>query len=262
MSDKVVRVDCNVAFDENQEADIIKSIEELKSSHRLGKLMASIIRLAYDNPEILCNDGNGFQKGRVTTRMEEIGISFNRYAYLNQLKDEVNSIKTKVDTMYEMIMKTYTLALMGKHLGLEDKAHNELCAQFILEKQVKELQDLLGVSLISATFESNKVHKKEELAEDVLEYIINAYSGIVDEISNNLTNNIIIQPQALVNTAQAPAVNTNNTDTTSTGNTGTESTTVETTEAVEDNKDSGDQFIDFGDADMSALNNFFGNLEV
>ena len=55
-----------------------------------------------------------------------------------------------------MCQNMYILAQMGKHLGLEDKTNNTLMASFILERQIQDLQNTLGVGTLTP-FSSNKL---------------------------------------------------------------------------------------------------------
>lgn len=148
------------------------------------------------------------------------------------------------------------LGQMGKHLGLEEKADNELMAQFVIEKQLKELQDALGISLTSSVFASNRKQDIEKIADDALEYIIESYSGIVNELKTIVSNAQTVQVQTaqqintqfqqvdepVNNVVETPVINV-------------EQPNVDNSTA--DNSDE-DEIIDFGNADFSALGSFFG----
>ena len=56
-----------------------------------------------------------------------------------------------------------TLALMGKHLGLEEKSNNSLMSTFILERQLKDLQTSLGVIYYFWALQSNSYQIGQEL---------------------------------------------------------------------------------------------------
>lgn len=250
MGTRDIRLGCLLSFDEQQEADIIKALEVLNSSHKTGRFISNLIRLAFDDPEIYESD----RKDAVAKAMQDCELSYNRKIFMNGLEAKLNEMKKKVDKMYDMVLKTYILAQMGKYLGLEQKADNELMAQFVLEKQFKELQDLLGMSMTSSVLASNKKQDVEKIANDALEYIIDSYSGIVNELKGIVNKQVEI--------SQATQANDNKTE-------NIVQNTNENVENIENNKednkendkenDKEDEYIDFGNADYGALSNFFGD---
>lgn len=243
-----IRFSSQLTFDEQQEADIIKCMEALNASHKAGQFISSLIRIAFDCPELFEEKLGTLEPGAVLRAMDDVGMSYNRKAFFNNVNKEVTDMREKIDKMYNMILNMYILAQMGKTLGLEDKAKNELMAQFIVEKQYKELQDLLGESLSGGTLASNKIQNIEKIANDALEYIINCYSGIVDELKQS---NSIQYVQQLAPVVEEKAEN----------NTNVAEEKVETTKANTEKSSSESpesEYVDFGDADFSALDNFFG----
>ena len=251
-----IRLGSQLSFDEQQEADIIKAIETMNASHKSGQFISNLIRIAFDCPEIMDNNSGKYEKGAILKAMENSGLSYNRQAFMYQITKEVDAMKKKVDEMYSIILKTYMLGQMGKHLGLEEKADNELMAQFVIEKQLKELQDALGISLTSSVFASNRKQDIAKIADDALEYIIESYSGIVNELKTIVSNAQTVQVQTaqqIVTQFQqvdGPANNVVETPVTN-----TEQPNVN--DNIADNSDE-DEIIDFGNADFSALGNFFG----
>lgn len=257
MGTRNIRLGSQLSFDEQQEADIIEALEAMSASHKTGQFLASLIRIAFDCPELMDNNSGKYEKGAILKAMENSGLSYNRKTFMDQVTKEVDTMKKKVDAMYEIVLKTYMLGQMGKHLGLEQKAENELMAQFIIEKQLKELQDNLGISLTSSLFASNRKQDVEKIANDSLEYIIESYSGIVNELKAIVSSAQAVAVQPVVQ-VQQPVVqevaSVENTVVTPVEN--VESPKVETSEAVAE--DDTDEIIDFGDADFGALSNFFG----
>lgn len=245
-----IRLGSQLSFDEHQEADIIKALETMNASHKSGQFISNLIRIAFDCPEIMDNNSGKYEKGAIIKAMENSGLSYNRQAFMYQITKEVDAMKKKVDEMYSIVLKTYMLGQMGKHIGLEQKADNELMAQFIIEKQLKELQDTLGISLTSSIFASNRKQDIEKIANDSLEYIIESYSGIVNELKAIVSSAQAITVQQPVVQAQLPL------------ETVVETPVVvnESTEQVVNTEDDldNDEIIDFGGADFAALGDFFG----
>lgn len=245
-----IRLGSQLSFDEQQEADIIKAIESMNASHKSGQFISNLIRIAFDCPEIMDNNNGKYEKGAILKAMENSGLSYNRQSFIYQVTKEVDNMKKKVDEMYNIILKTYILGQMGKQIGLEEKTENELMAQFIIEKQLKELQDNLGISLTSSVFASNKKQDVKKIADEALEYIIESYSGIVNEIKNIANSIKTVQIQAVqqpIETVQQMD-NVNNSI----------STDTEQANATDSKEDDDNDFIDFGNADFNALCNFFG----
>ena len=242
MGNKIIGLSSNLPFDEEQEKDIIEFVEGLKDKHKIGQFLATIIRAAYDSPELL-DKGTG-NVGQTAKQIQDLGMSASRYQFFKSVTKEVTDMKEKVDKIYDMVLKTYELALMGKHLGLEDKSKNEIMANFIVQKQLKDLQDTLGIQLTSSVFASNKAQDVEKLANEVLEYIINSYDSVISELKDTVASQPVIVQQV-----QA----TNNDNTTTNSN----KTTNNTNSSSEEIVDFGGNFKDT--VDEQALNNFFGN---
>ena len=187
MGDYTIRLSSMLSFDENQEKDIINAVNALNASHQTGKFISNLIRIAVDNPEILDISNGRCEKGALIKQMDSVGMTYQRNQFINSVTKEVDAMKKKVDDIYDKVMNLYLLVQMGKHLGLEQKVDNSLSAAFIIEKQVKELQDSLGIALTSSVFASNKKEDAKKRADDAFEYILNTYSDIVVELKNQLT---------------------------------------------------------------------------
>lgn len=228
----------------------------MNASHKSGQFISNLIRIAFDCPEIMDNNNGKYEKGAILKAMENSGLSYNRQAFMYQITKEVDAMKKKVDEMYSIILKTYMLGQMGKHLGLEEKADNELMAQFVIEKQLKELQDALGISLTSSVFASNRKQDIEKIADDALEYIIESYSGIVNELKTIVNNAQTVQVQTVQQpVTQFQQVNESTNNVVDTPVMNVEQPNVE--DSLADNSDE-DEIIDFGNADFGALGSFFG----
>lgn len=276
MGTRSIRFGSQLTFDEDKEKDIIDTIDTLNSSHKMGQFMSNLIRLAFDNPEILRVGADGLEKQAMLQQVERNGMSVSRQRFMSGVTSEISDMKKKVDEVYNMVFKLYTLALMNKHLEIEKKSDNSLRATFVLERQLRQLQDSLGVNIGDAVYESDKVTDVHARAEDCLEYIIEAYDGIIDEMKQAIAvgqqpqvvvqqavgntgaagNNMVVDSteaiRSVENVGNAGAVETqavvNNT---STANTST-STAVQTETPPEE------EIIDFGDTDdiLDAMNFF------
>ena len=219
-----LKINTQISLDTEQNKDIITLLEDLKEGHRIGQFLGEMVKAVVDNPSDI--------------KAEEFVRKYNadniRSTYFKFLDSEVKQMKTKVDEMYKMVLDMYILTKFGKHLGIEGKTNNVLSAQFIVEKQLKDLERILGVNLRSA-YESDKMQDTEDTADKALEFIINTYSGIVGELKT-AQEAVTVVEKVIEKQVETPTVQEN-----------TEKTEQEESE-----------YVDFGEADLDALSNFFG----
>jgi hypothetical protein len=269
-----------LSFDGTTEADIIEMVDVLCDKRALGKYVSDLIRLAWDNPELIDRGNGKVRQGELLKQIHEAGIAHNREQFLRGLAKDVDDMKKKVDKIYEMTLKEYTLAQFGKQIGLEDKSRNLMASSFVLERQMNELNNELGRGTLDLTFESSKMQSVEKHADDVLEYILETYDGIVTELKNtmmpvqnmqSLMQNIAtmqslpVQVQGQVQGQGGQSITGNNVQIQSVPIKSDIPKVVETSKSTVTNED--DAIIDFGDtvavnfddADFSALENFFGD---
>ena len=164
-----------MSFHPEKEKYIIDALEKLNSSNALGDYMEALVRLTMDNPEDIGRNPEFLAK------VKSFGLTPVAKHHYDECRQATAEMKRKVDAIYDMCLKMLTLCQFGKMLGIEDKAQNSARAQFILEKQLNEFMYNLGIDNVSA-FESCKITNIKDKADDILEYIINTYDGIVQEI--------------------------------------------------------------------------------
>ena len=225
-----LKVNTQISLEQEKDKDIITLLEDLKEGHRIGQFLGDLVKAVVDNPY-------GIKAEDFVKKYNADNI---RNTYFKFLDSEMKQIRSKVDEMYKMVTDMYILTKFGKHIGLEGKTENVMSAQFIVEKQLKEIERILGVNL-RAAYESDKIQDITELAESALEYIINTYSGIVGEIKNNqeavtVAERIVERPVEKIDKQSDIELNKEDTE----------------TEQVDS------EYVDFGEADLSALSNFFG----
>ena len=248
------KLGATICYDKEREQDIINQLDKLKSQHKLGDLITNLIRIAFEHPKELRELG---------LRVENYGLSDNRREFFNGIEKKILEMSKKVNGIYDMAVKMYSLALFNKKIGLEQKSINLLQAQFILQKQINELCTILGVSNLGHTFESNKLYNVAKNVDEILEFIINYYDGIVDEIKQNMViknevasttvSNQMIVKDEIKNDAY---VNTNS-DTENVQSNNVNNDTVTNIPADEPV----DEIVDFGmGVDLSILDNFLGGM--
>lgn len=187
MGTYTTRLGCQLSFSEEKEADIIAIIQKLNATHKTGQFISNLIRIALECPEIIDKGSEEYAPGSLMRSMDSCGISYDRKQFFQSITKDIDSMKQKIDSIYEIAFKTYTLALMGKHLGLEEKSNNNLMASFMLERQLKDIQTKLGVNIIDSVYASNKALDVHNKSQEVLEFIIDVYSGIVAEIASKIS---------------------------------------------------------------------------
>lgn len=171
-----LKLGATISFNKENERDIIAQLESLKRRHKLGEFISNTIRVALEHPELLEEQG---------TSLEKFGLTDNRQQFFEAITKEVNQLKVKVDKIYKIATEIYTLTQFNKKIGLEERSKNLLCAQFILQKQTRELCSILGISQISNTYASEKLFDINKNVDETLEFIINYYDGIVREIKSS-----------------------------------------------------------------------------
>lgn len=184
---KTIRLGSFMKFDEEKEQDLIKIAEALNSSHRMGEFMGMVFRVAVENPEVLVKDGDTIIYGKLLAKMKEVGISEDRFKYFRQLGKVVANMEVRVNNTYKMSVDTYELAKFGNRVALEDKSRNQLMANFVIERQLKQLTEQLGIKL--EDFESDKLDKLEDRLDDMLQLVIDSYGNLAGaQVSDNNNN--------------------------------------------------------------------------
>lgn len=180
-----IKLSTTVSLNTEKEADILALTEELRKQHKLGNFISNLLRISMDNPEMLKKAGIDL--------VNDYGVNINREKFFRAVHRELATMSDKIDAIYDMAVKMYSLSQFNKIMGLESKSVNMLQAQFVLQRQMGELCDVLGVKTLGHTFDSNKVADVTKNAADIMEYIITYYDGIVQEIRQQLvsTNKMI-----------------------------------------------------------------------
>lgn len=249
-----VRFNLDIYLDDEKDKDIIGLIESLKSKHKLSHFVSTMLKLVADG------ELNSTTYKSIQDDIDSTEYNLKRTLFFNELRDEVSDIKNKTDKIYEMALHTYISNMIGKNLNLENGSKNILIAEFMMEQSIKKLQNICGFNIEKSTFLANKrLENIDDLVDTIMEAIVTRYSGLIDElkvreiitseqvVSNN-TNSVIDNNKTI------PVVNNDNIK--PQASVSVENTQVETV----DTKENDEEEIDFGDADIDALANFFGGI--
>lgn len=245
MARRTIRLGSTISFNEETEADIISKIEYLTGRHALGDFISDLLRVALDSPEKL---DSRKQLDNVLSEINTSGMATDRLQFFRDISRQIEDMKSKVDKMYDMNLKLMCLAECGKHMGLEDKTKNSLRAQFVLEQQLEELTGTLGISHTNHIFNSNKLLETETKSKEILKYILETYDGVMTELKEEIFKEVELKLNNIQVTGVPVMAVPGAVDEQAVGE-----------DVAEEEVQEDDEPVDFGNADMSLLNNFFGN---
>lgn len=179
MSKTDIRLGSLISFDSEREADIIEFVQDLTSQHKLGRFIGYLLRLACETPETLQYRE---KLNPILKEMSDLGITPRRDAMFKQFSKEILDLKNKINDIYVISEKLYTLALARKALGLEDRAKELLAAQFVVRRQTALLESKLGTSSLLYTYESDSMRDVQKKADEILEVILETYGDLLNDI--------------------------------------------------------------------------------
>lgn len=173
--DYKVKLGATLSFNLGLERDMVEQIESLKAKHKLGEFISNSLRIVFENPELLEKYGYS---------LSSYGLTDNRKKLNDAINTELSRLSNKVEKTYQMAYEMHSLAKFNKQFNIYDGSRNILASQFILNKQIDDLKNLLGVNCIDQPL---NLHKVESNIDDVLEYILLCHSDIIDELKVSLT---------------------------------------------------------------------------
>lgn len=186
MSKTDIRLGSLISFDSEREADIIEFVQDLTSQHKLGRFIGYLLRLACETPETLQYRE---KLNPILKEMNDLGITPRRDAMFKQFSKEILDLKNKINDIYVISEKLYTLALARKALGLEDRAKELLAAQFVVRRQTALLESKLGTSSLLYTYESDSMRDVQKKADEILEVILETYGDLLNDVKVEGTGN-------------------------------------------------------------------------
>lgn len=179
MSKTDIRLGSLISFDSEREADIIEFVQDLTSQHKLGRFIGYLLRLACETPETLQYRE---KLNPILKEMNDLGITPRRDAMFKQFSKEILDLKNKINDIYVISEKLYTLALARKALGLEDRAKELLAAQFVVRRQTALLESKIGTSSLLYTYESDSMRDVQKKADEILEVILETYGDLLNDV--------------------------------------------------------------------------------
>ena len=175
MAKREVRLGAKLILEDTMEADLIAVADRLNSSRRMSEFMTTLFRLACDNIKFYSN-GNEQEYTKIIDMIADAGVGKERAEYFGQMESKVKEMQDKINSIYDIALKTYSLSQANKMNGLGGKSENIALAQFALQKQMRDIEEITGVKL--GAYESGKLTDMKRKADDILEFIIESYDGI------------------------------------------------------------------------------------
>lgn len=159
-------------FSDSEEKDLNYIISELAESHRLSSFITNLIKIVYDSPELL--------NVAMTTKLGTITKA--RRAMLDEYDAKYKELSDRVDSLKAMCEDMYVLARIGKKIGLEERTENIMTASFMVDRQLNKL-DKLGYNIRNVKNTEGDIEKFKDRCDDIMEYIIKSYDGILKELA-------------------------------------------------------------------------------
>ena len=183
MSVKQIRLNSVISLEEEQEKDIIELVERLNASHKMGEFITVLLRVASDCPEILEKRKGRYESGEVTRAIHKQGMSSARAELVKEYVNMIVEMRNKVDYIYDETLKLGATIEAGNRLGVSGKLENLVLANFVLRKQIEDLQTKLGFGGYGQ-FKADVVGDYLKKVDDIMEYIITTYASEFSELKS------------------------------------------------------------------------------
>lgn len=172
MKDYKVKLGAMLAFDSKREKDLIEFVQRLTERKLLGEFISNTIRLVYENQEEAKKLGYDLEKFRLKDDREE---------FFDGIQKQVKEMGDKIDKIYDMAFKLFVMSEFGTVAGIKQQSENLAGAQLVLQNQLRELCDTLGVQE-NRLYKSNEFVGMGKKAEEAMAYITSHYSNEVTTI--------------------------------------------------------------------------------
>lgn len=184
--DKQIKISANITLDSQKEADIIEQVESLIANRQLSNFVTNLIKFGLENPSLL-------EKANIDR--SQVLMVHSRTQFFADIKHRIEEMDKRIYQIEAMALNTYELSKFGKAIGLKEKTENCLRAEFILKRQLREIKSVLGYSDMDFSSNWSKVDAElkdiEEKADTFMEYVILHYDGIIQEIVNEDSREVV-----------------------------------------------------------------------
>lgn len=236
------RMKVNLEFNNTTDRGFISKCTTLADNRMLSKYVTRAFKYVLSHPELY--------KELFGSNVEAVDTTYKKY---KEIDSRLENIEKALRELEEYIFELKSFIVLRKMLAIEQKVDNALSAELLIKRQIKEINKILsrvGTDLIiDSKYIQDDVFKQNEKAEKLVEFTINYYDGIVNELRNMVT----IPVQAV----PVESVRSNNTDENK------EKTAEQVKVPVEikdESKESSDKASELTDENLSLLENFFGGM--
>lgn len=185
MSKTDIRINSLLTFDTEKEADVIEFIQDLTSQHKLGRMIAYLLRLACETPEVLENREKLIP---ILQQMQDLNVTPKRNKMYQEYAKLLLEMKQKINDIYNMTEKLYTLALANKALGLEDRSKELLAAQFVLKHQTDVIEKKIGADALNFMYDSATMQNALDRANEVMQTLIETHGEVFNELKTAMAD--------------------------------------------------------------------------
>lgn len=185
MSKTEIRINSLLTFDTEKEADVIEFIQDLTSQHKLGRMIAYLLRLACETPEVLENREKLIP---ILQQMQDLNVTPKRNKMYQEYAKLLLEMKQKINDIYNMTEKLYTLALANKALGLEDRSKELLAAQFVLKHQTDVIERKIGADALNFMYDSATMQNALDRANEVMQTLIETHGEVFNELKTAMAD--------------------------------------------------------------------------
>lgn len=164
-----------IKLDASREQYVQDKIKELAKSGKLGEYLTALIRISMSDPT-----NSGANEAFIQSVID-LGMTGETKKFLDKCSDELAEMHSKIDAVYNMCVDMYTLVKFKGMLGLDGAVKAPAASEFMCKRLINKFCQSLDIDDYTL-FESDKLGKVEETSDRALEYILESYGDIVDEL--------------------------------------------------------------------------------
>lgn len=154
------KLNATFTLDEKLEVDIINTVENLKSKHKLGEYTSALYRVAANNPDV----------ARLVKA--ELGGSLNsRDTFFNSIQTEMSNCRADIDLINSELVKIKSALLYGNRIGLTGKTDNLAISITSVERHLNKLKKSLNGNLGLRSDSDKGVNDLNEIALEVFDML-------------------------------------------------------------------------------------------
>lgn len=197
MGIKRIKVSTYIELDDVTEKDIEQTLQEMINSRQLSAFSTNAIKLVLENQDLLdkCKVGD---KQIISTREK----------FFNDLTTKVKELEKTQLLLEEEVQRLVEFIKLRKMIGMEEKIDNVMCSQFLIKRQMKMLNRQLGRIGTDLVIDRRTVEKDilemTKQAEDLLEFTIEHYDGVINELKQMTVINMPVQERIIETVREVP----------------------------------------------------------